>query len=107
MCGAVLARLCRSSVLPRGLAVVFLWVAASWLLVHGASRAVRYYRTFLWWHGVLRGAVLGWFGGGHSGLHGGLALVGLGDSAWAGVVGAAHGLALVPLVGGLYVSLCA
>ena len=30
-----------------------------------------------------------------------------GDSAWAGVVGAAHGLGLVPLVGGLYVSSCA
>ena len=41
------------------------------------------------------------------GLHGGLALGGLGGSAWAGVVGAAHGLGLVPLVGGLYVSLCA
>ena len=45
VCGAVLACLCRSSVLPRGLAVVFLWVAASWLLVHGASRTVRYHRT--------------------------------------------------------------
>ena len=55
---------------------------------------------------MLRGAVLGWFGGGHSGLHGGLALGGLGSLAWAGVVGAAHGLSLVPLVGGLYVSLC-
>ena len=32
---------------------------------------------------------------------------GLGDSAWAGVVGAAHGLGLLPLVGGLCVSLCA
>ena len=30
-----------------------------------------------------------------------------GDSAWAGVVGAAHGLGLVPLVDGLYVSPCA
>ena len=29
-----------------------------------------------------------------------------GDSAWVGVVGAAHGLGLVPLVGGLYVSSC-
>ena len=107
MCGAVLARLCCSSVLSQGLAVVFLWVAASWLLVHGTSRAVRYHRTFLWWRGVLWGAVLGWFGGGPSGLRGGLALGGLGGSAWVGVVGAAHGLGLVPLVGGLYVSLCA
>ena len=99
MCGAVLARLCRSSVLPLGVAMVFLWVAASWLLVHGASWAVHYHRTFLWWHGVLRGAVLGWFGGGCLGLHGGLA--------WVGMVGAAYGLGLVPLVGGLYVPLCA
>ena len=30
-----------------------------------------------------------------------------GDSAWAGVVGAAYGLGLVPLVGGLCVSSCA
>ena len=32
---------------------------------------------------------------------------GLGGSAWLGVVDATHGLGLVPLVGGLYVSLCA
>ena len=31
----------------------------------------------------------------------------LGDSAWAGVVNAAHGRSLVPLVGRLYVSSCA
>ena len=49
-------------------------------------------------------AVLGRFGGGHSGLHGGSAWGVLGGFGVGGVVGAAHGLGLVPLVGGLYVS---
>ena len=79
VCGAVLACLCRVFRAPpgpgRGVALGGCPFGCLCMVLRGA---VSHHRTFLWWRGVLWGAVLGRFGGGHSGLHGG--------SAW-GVLG--------------------
>ena len=74
VCGAVLACLCRVFRAPpgpgRGVALGGCPFGCLCMVLRGA---VSHHRTFLWWRGVLRGAVLGRFGGGHSGLHGGSA----------------------------------
>ena len=65
-----------------------------------------FHRVSLWWHGVLRGAVLGWLGGGHSGWRCGLGRACAGDLAWTGGDGAVCGLGLRLRVCGFYVSSC-